>query len=248
MYPLDAITLPIVQEDDLADIPPAGRKMALQNRDHERITKAESWKKAVQAYLASISFADAMVGKVLRALETGPHAQNTTVMLWSDHGWHLGEKSHWRKFTLWERSTRNVLMVKAPGVTQAGGICDSAVSMMNLYPTLVELEDLGKAGPQDGVSMLPLLKNPKAKWQRPVLTTYGRENHTIRTGGVKEGWRYIRYSDGGEELYDRAKDPNEWKNLAALPELAAKKAELAKFLPAINEADAPKAKSDPTDV
>lgn len=139
-------------------------------------------------------------------------------------------------------------MVKAPGVTQAGGVCDSAISMMNLYPTLVELEGLGKAGPQDGVSMMPLLKNPKAKWKRPVLTTYGLENHTIRTGGVKEGWRYIKYRDGGEELYDRARDPNEWKNLAELPEMAAKKAELAKLLPATNEPDAPRAKPDPTDV
>jgi arylsulfatase A-like enzyme len=120
--------------------------------------------------------------------------------------------------------------------------------MMNLYPTLVELEGLGKAGTQDGVSMMPLLKNPKAKWQRPVLTSYGFENHTIRTGGVKEGWRYIKYRDGGEELYDRAKDPNEWTNLAALPQLAGKKAELAKYLPATNEPDAPRAKPDPTDV
>ncbi len=248
MYPLEAVTLPIVKEDDLEDVPPAGRKMALQGRDHERITKAEGWKKAVQAYLASITFADAMVGKVLRALETGPHGQNTTVMLWSDHGWHLGEKSHWRKFTLWERSTRNLLMIKAPGVTQAGGLCDSAVSMINLYPTLAELEGLGKPGQQDGVSMMPLLKNPKAKWQRPVLTTYGLENHTVRTGGVKEGWRYIKYRDGGEELYDRARDPNEWTNLSGLPAMASKKAELIRYLPVTNEPDAPRAKGDPTDV
>lgn len=248
LYPLEAISLPTVQEDDLADIPAAGRKMALQNRDHARITGAEAWKKAVQAYLASITFADAMVGKVLRALETGPHAHETTVMLWSDHGWHLGEKNHWRKFTLWERSTRNVLMVKAPGVTQPGGNCDAAISMVNLFPTLVELEGLGKAGTQDGVSMLPLLRNPKSKWQRPVLTTYGLENHAIRTGGVQAGWRYIRYQDGGEELYDRAKDPNEWTNLAQQPEFAAKKAELARFLPATNEPDAPRVKADGTEV
>ncbi len=248
MYPLDSISLPLVKEDDLADVPEVGRKMAVtNNRDHERITKSEGWKKAVQAYLASITFADAMVGKVMRALETGPHANSTTVMLWSDHGWHLGEKNHWRKFTLWERSTRNVLMVKSPGVTQPG-MCDAAISMCNLYPTLVELEGLGKVAEQDGVSMLPLLKNPKAKWQRPVVTTYGYKNHAVRTGGLESGWRYIRYHDGGEELYDRAKDPNEWTNLAALPEFVARKAELAKHLPASDAPEVVKVKPDPTDV
>jgi arylsulfatase A-like enzyme len=120
--------------------------------------------------------------------------------------------------------------------------------MMNLYPTLVELEGLGKAGVQDGVSMLPLLKNPRAKWQRPVLTTYGYGNHAIRTGGVKEGWRYIRYQDGGEELYDRAKDPNEWTNLASLPAMAGKRAELVRYLPDTNEQDAPRVKGDASDV
>jgi arylsulfatase A-like enzyme len=248
MYPLDAITVPIVKEDDLSDIPSAGLKMALQNKDHARITGAEGWKKAVQAYLASITFADAMVGKVLRSLETGPHGNSTTVMLWSDHGWHLGEKNHWRKFTLWERSTRNVLMVKSPGLTQPGGVCDSAVSMLNLFPTLLEMEGLDKAGLQDGASMVPLLKNPRAKWQRPVLTTYGRGNHAIRTGTVQAGWRFIRYHDGGEELYDRAADPNEWTNLAASPQFAAKKAELAKYLPLEDAPNAPTAKPDATDV
>jgi len=248
MYPLDAITLPVVKEDDLNDVPAEGRKMALQNRDHARIIGTEGWKKAVQAYLASISFADAMVGRVLRALETGPHAADTTVMLWSDHGWHLGEKNHWRKFTLWERSTRNLLLVKAPGVAQPGGNCDAAVSMMNLYPTLIELESLGKAGEQDGVSMVPLLKNPKAKWQRPVLTTYGHRNHAIRTGGLQAGWRYIRYRDGGEELYDRGTDPNEWTNLAGKTQYEAKRLELSKHLPGYDEPDAPRAKPDSTDV
>ena len=155
---------------------------------------------------------------------------------------------HWRKFTLWERSTRNVLMVKAPGVTQAGGICDAAVSMMNLYPTLIELEGLNKAGAQDGISMMPLLKNPKAKWQKPVLTTYGLGNHAVRSGGVKEGWRYIRYRDGGEELYDRTQDPNEWTNLAGKPEFLQKQQELAKFLPASDEPNAPKTTTGAEDV
>ncbi|MBZ2183460.1 MAG: sulfatase [Bryobacter sp.] len=248
LYPIDNISLPIVKADDLNDIPPAGVRMAKQNRDHERITDAGAWRRAVQAYLASISFADAMVGRLLRALETGPHAGNTTVMLWSDHGWHLGEKLHWRKFTLWERSTRNVLMIRSPGVTRPGGTCDSAVSMINLYPTLVELEGLGPAGQQDGVSMMHLLANPRAKWQRPVLTTYGRGNHAVRTGDLRQGWRYIRYRDGDEELYDRSTDPNEWTNLAAKRESQARLELMRRLLPAVDAPDAPQAESDSTDV
>jgi len=236
LYPLDKIQLPIVKEDDLDDIPEAGRKMALQNKDHQRITQSESWKKAVQAYLASITFADAMVGRILRALETSPNATDTTVMLWSDHGWHLGEKRHWRKFTLWERSTRNILMVNSPGLTKPRGVCDRTVSMLDLYPTLNEISGLSAPAGLAGTSLVPLLKNPKAPYDKPAITTYGFGNHAVRTSTM----RYIRYNDGGEELYDRPKDPNEWTNLAAQPAYAARKADLVKFLPAYDAPEAPR--------
>lgn len=236
MHPLDAIQLPIVKEDDLDDVPATGRKFALAFGDHPRITKADAWKKAVQAYLASITFADAMVGRVLHALETGPHAKNTTVVLWSDHGWHLGEKLHWRKFTLWERSTRNILMVDAPGVTKANQVCNRTISMMDIYPTLMDLAGLKAPSMQEGESLLPLLKNPGGPRKTPAITTYLYGNHAVRT----DRWRYIRYNDGGEELYDRSKDPNEWTNLANKPEQAAMKAEVAQWLPKHNEPDAPK--------
>jgi arylsulfatase A-like enzyme len=238
MYPLDAIRLPLVKEDDLDDVPAEGKKMAKQNRDHERITENEAWKKAVQAYLASITFADTMVGRLLRHLETSPYAQDMDVVLWSDHGWHLGEKLHWRKFTLWERSTRNVLMAKVAGVTKPGGVCERPVSMVDLYPTLNEVCGLGKVEGLEGQSLTKWLKNPAAPKNDAVVTTYRRNNHAVRA----QDWRFIRYHDGGEELYDRKRDPNEWTNLAAKPEYAAKKAELAKWLPARNEADAPTAK------
>lgn len=234
MHPLDGIQLPVVKEDDLDDVPPVGRKFAKASGDHARVTKADAWKKGVQAYLASITFADAMIGRVLRALETGPHANNTTVVLWSDHGWHLGEKLHWRKFTLWERSTRNILMFAAPGVTIAGP-CHRPVSMMDIYPTLMDLTGLKAPGPQEGESLMTWLRNPKAAKRTPALTTYQFGNHAVRS----EEWRYIRYNDGTEELYDRAKDPNEWTNLAAKPESAGARKDLARWLPTHNEPDAP---------
>ncbi len=236
MHPLDTIQLPIVKEDDLDDVPATGRKFALAFGDHPRVTKAEAWKKGVQAYLAAITFSDAMVGRVLQALESGPNAKNTTVVLWSDHGWHLGEKLHWRKFTLWERSTRNILMVNAPGVTKANQVCNRTVSMMDIYQTMVDLSGLKAPGVLEGESLMTWLKDPGAPKETPAVTTYLFGNHAIRT----ERWRYIRYNDGGEELYDRAKDPNEWTNLAGKPEVAAVKADLSRWFPNHNEPDAPR--------
>lgn len=236
MYPLDGIRLPVVKEDDLDDVPAEGLKMARANGDHARITKAEGWKKAVQAYLASITFADAMVGRILKNLENSPYAKDMDVVLWSDHGWHLGEKLHWRKFTLWERSTRNVLMAKVQGYTKPGGVCGRPVSMLDLYPTLTEVCGLPKREGLDGQSLAKWLRTPAAPKNDAVVTTYRRNNHAVRSAD----WRYIRYHDGGEELYDRRKDPDEWTNLAGRPEMAAKKAELARWLPQHNEADAPK--------
>lgn len=235
MHPLESIQLPRVKEDDLDDVPAIGRKFALAQGDHARVTKAGVWKQGVQAYLAAISFSDAMVGRLMRALEASPYANDTTVVLWSDHGWHLGEKLHWRKFTLWERSTRNLLMINAPGVTRPGGVCPRPVSMLDIYPTLMELTGLKAPGGLEGQTLVPWLKNPKAPKKDPVVTTYGFRNHAVRS----EQWRYIRYSDGGEELYDRTKDPDEWTNLAARPELAAVKADLARWLPKHDEPDAP---------
>jgi arylsulfatase A-like enzyme len=242
MHPLDRVQLPIVKEDDLDDVPEMGRRFAKPQGDHARVTKADAWKKGVQAYLAAITFADAMVGRVIRALETGPHAKNTTIVLWSDHGWHLGEKLHWRKFTLWERSTRNILMVSAPGVTKAGSVCNRTVSMMDIYPTLMDLTGLKAPGVQEGESLLPWLQNPRAPKKTAAVTTYILGNHAVRT----DQWRYIRYKDGGEELYDRARDPNEWTNLAGQPQLASVKMDLAKWLPKHDEPNAPGGRgSDP---
>ncbi|MBM3380777.1 MAG: DUF4976 domain-containing protein, partial [Betaproteobacteria bacterium] len=186
----------------------------------------------VQAYLASITYADALIGRLLDALDASPAANNTLVVLWSDHGWHLGEKQHLHKFTLWERSTRIPLIIAAPGVTQPGSHTARPVGAIDLFPTLNELCSLPAITSLDGVSLVPLLNDPAREWTRPALTTHGPGNHALRT----ERWRYIRYADGGEELYDHATDPNEWTNLATKPEFATIKTELAPSLP---KTDAP---------
>ena len=238
-FPLDKIQLPPVKEDDLDDVPPIGRRFADNNGDHQRITSHGKWREAVQAYLASIAFSDAAVGQVLRALETGPNAGDFSIGLWSDHGWHLGEKLHWRKFTLWEEATRNVLMAVAPGITRPGGRCPRPVSLLDIYPTLIDLCGVAPRQGLEGLSLLAQLKDPSARRAAPALTTYLRGNHSVRD----ERWRYIRYSDGAEELYDHDNDPQEWTNLAGKPEFGELKARLAQWLPKTDAPDAPTARA-----
>jgi arylsulfatase A-like enzyme len=235
MFPLDSIELPPHRADDLDDVPSAGVEMARPKGDHAKIVASGRWKEAVQAYLATVAFCDGQVGRLLDGLEKSPYRDNTIVCLWSDHGWSLGEKSHWRKFALWEEPTRTVFVWKAPGVTRPGGVCSRPVDYTSVYPTLCELAGLDPPGHLEGTSIGPLLRDPEAAWETPAITTHGRQNHTIRT----EGWRYIRYADGGEELYDEAADPLEYTNLADDPRHAAQKAELAKWLPSTNARDLP---------
>jgi arylsulfatase A-like enzyme len=178
-----------------------------------------------------------MIGRVVKALEESDYADNTIVILWGDHGWHLGEKQHWRKFALWEEATRAPLLMVAPGVTRPNSVCERTVDFMNIYPTLAELCGLPVPEHCEGVSMVSLLKNPESAWDRPAITTHGRSNHGIRS----ERFRYIRYEDGSEELYDHEADPLEWKNLAGDAKFADAKAELAKWLPKEN---APNAKQE----
>jgi len=235
MFPLESIQLPPHRADDLDDVPPAGVKMARPEGDHAAILKSGRWNEAVQAYLATIAFCDAQVGRVLDAWEKSPQRDNTIIVLWSDHGWSLGEKSHWRKFALWEEPTRTVFIWKAPGVTRTGEACGRPVDYSSVYPTLCSLAGLSLPSHLEGRDITPLLKNPKASWDVPAITTYGFKNHTVRT----EDWRYIRYADGSEELYQDAVDPLEYNNLANHPGYASQKAELAKWIPKLNTADLP---------
>ena len=228
LYPLESIHLPEIKGDDLDDLPPTGLRFAAQRReDYELVMKSGKYRELLQAYLASISFADAMIGRVLDALDESGHADNTVIVLWSDHGWHLGEKQHLHKFTRWERSTRIPFVVVAPDVTQPGSVCQQPVGMLDLFPTLNELCELPEVDGLSGQSIAALLTDPNRDWKRPALTSHGRGNHALRS----QRWRYIRYADGGEELYDHANDPNEWTNLASRPEFAEIKTELVRWLP-----------------
>ncbi len=223
-FPEDSIQLPQVLENDLDDVP----KSAIRSlRDHDNVTSTKQWKRAVASYLACIHYADANVGRVLEALDGGPNRENTIVVLWSDHGWQLGEKQHWRKFTLWERSCRVLMTIAAPGVARAGGQCNRTVELLDLYPTLIDLCGLPAREELEGRSLRPLLENPNAPWERAALTSDGPAKMSVRT----ERWRYTRYPDG-EELYDHDADPHEWRNLASEPGHAARKRELAALLPA----------------
>jgi arylsulfatase A-like enzyme len=235
LYPLDKISLPDVKEDDLNDVPPIGVKMANPGRDHKNVTEHKQWRQAVQGYLASISFMDECLGRVIDALDNSDYKDNTIIVLWSDHGWHLGEKLHWRKFALWEEATHNVMLYVAPGVSKSKSRCDWPVNLLDIYPTLVDLCGLEKKKDLEGVSLKPLIHDPDAEWERPALTTHGRNNHSIRS----KRWRYIRYSDGTEELYDHERDEMEWNNLANDPVYTEIKLELAKWLPAENAENSP---------
>ena len=234
-FPLESIQLPPgFKEGDLDDVPPVAQRLA-RNRYFAHIQKHGQWKHAIRAYLASIHFADAMLGRVLDALESGPHRDNTIIVLWSDHGWHLGEKEHWQKFTGWRVCARVPLMSRvpegAPGLpegTTAGGLCDRPVSLVDLFGTLTDLSGLPAREDIESRSLVSLLRDPEADWPHAAVTHLDRpENYAIST----ERWRYLHYLGGGEELYDIESDPHEWANLAPKPEHAARLAEMRALAP-----------------
>ncbi|MEZ4905318.1 MAG: sulfatase [Spirosomataceae bacterium] len=231
MYPLDKIELPPYKEDDLIDLPQEGLKMAHPNQDHEKLESTAQWKEAIQAYQACISYADAQIGLILDAYQKSPDKENTLIVLWGDHGWHLGEKHHWRKFSLWEEATRSPMIWVVPNLTKAGSICTKTVDFMSIYPTLSAINGLNIPKHNEGKSIVSLLQNPDSKWTTPAITTFGQNNHSVRS----EKWRYIRYAQGDEELYDEVNDPYEWKNLANDSKYKWVKNDLAKWLPKINK-------------
>jgi len=236
MFPLDSVQLPAILENDRDDLPPGALSLNQRQRIyHEAVTKHGLWKDAVQGYLASITYSDAMVGRLLNGLAESSYAENTIVVLWSDHGWALGEKEHWRKYHIWENIARAVCMIKVPEAVKAlpegsaAGIpCNRAVSLLDLYPTLVELCGLPARKELDGHSLVPLLRDPSIEWKYPAIISSSRMDF----GVSKDNWRYLKYvDDGGEELYNLDNDPHEWYNLAGKPEYKRKIEEMEKYIP-----------------
>lgn len=230
LHPLEKVELPPFREDDLEDVPERARG-GISVRPHQWVLEDPiRWRQGVQGYLASISFADAMVGRLIDALDRSGRADETIVVLWSDHGFHLGTKGRWRKFTLWEESTHVPLIVVAPGVTTAGARTDAPVSLMDVYPTVADLTGVGSPGHVEGRSLRRLIENPRAEWPHAAVTTWGFGTHAVRD----RRWRYIRYETGEEELYDHDSDPEEWENRADDPSLSVIKERLRRFLPQVN--------------
>ncbi len=235
-FPLESIELPPHREDDLDDIPAAGIKMAGPGGDHRKFLKSGRWKAAIQSYLATIAYTDMNVGRLLDALDTSPRKDNTIIVLWTDHGWSLGEKQHWRKFALWEETTRTPYIWVVPGMTKPGTRSSRPVDLMSLYPTLCELAGIERPRHVEGHSIVSLLKDPNQSWKHPAITTYGKGNHAVRT----EIHRYIRYANGDEELYHNDEDPYEWTNLANDKQYERLKNQLAQHLPGKEINPAPK--------
>ena len=210
--------LPPFKNDDLDDLGEAGKRWAVEPitaGSHETTVRFGEWRSAVEAYLACVTYVDHEVGRLLEALDESGHSDHTIIVLWSDHGWHLGEKQHWGKWTGWERSTRIPLMVApakmmADDFAEPGSKCNEPVGLIDLFPTLTDLCDVRAPGGLDGESLVPLLKNPWQDSGRLLFTLFDPGNISVRDSR----WRYIRYADQSEELYDLKNDPNEWDNLS----------------------------------
>lgn len=231
LYPSETLQLPAIRENDRDDTPRFSWYLhwKLPEPRLSFLKQSNEWRPLVRAYLASISYVDDQIGRVLDALNAAKLTDKTIIVLWSDHGWHLGEKAVTGKNTLWEESTRVPLIITGPGVAGRGK-CRLPAELLDVYPTLADLCGLPAPTNVEGISLRPQLADPKAARERPAITTHGPNNHSVRT----EHWRYIRYANGAEELYDHRKDPYEWTNLADQSEHAATKRNLARWLPNIN--------------
>jgi arylsulfatase A-like enzyme len=197
MYPLETLQLPKVAENDLKDIPEYGVNITRLRHivsTMEWVEENDQWKPLVQSYLACVSFVDDQVGKLLDALDSSPHQGNTYVVLYTDHGFHLGEKEPFAKRSLWEDGTRTPMIIAGPGILE-GAVCSKPAQLLDIYPTLLELTGL-KADPKlEGKSLVPLLKKPQADWPHYARTSFGSGNYSI----VSEDYRYIHYNDGSEK-------------------------------------------------
>ncbi len=234
--PENEIVLPPAPEFERDDVPGFAWKIHwhLPEPRLSWLLEHNQWHAKVRAYLATTSFIDAQVGRVLDALDENGFSENTVVVLWSDHGYHLGEKGITGKNSLWERSTRVPLIFAGPGVPE-GGRSSQPAELLDIYPTLNELTGLPAKDSLEGLSLVPQIVNGETFRERPAITTHNPGNHSVRS----HRWRYIRYADGSEELYDHSRDPHEWSNLAGNPDYSGVIEEHAKWLPRDEAAHAP---------
>ncbi len=236
-FDIDAIEAPDEPSGDFADIPIYGKAMAhdqmIDGGDHPAVLGVSDtyWRELIRGYLACVSMVDDQIGRVIAALDASPHKDATIVVLWSDHGQHLGEKRSWRKMTLWEQATKVPLSIAAPGIARANQPCSRPVSLVDLYPTLIELCGLPKIDALEGRSLVPLLHQAQATWETPAVTTWHYGNHSVRS----DRWRYTQYRDATEELYDHDRDPQEWSNVAGDPRNAEVLAWHRQWIPARQE-------------
>ncbi|MGQ0636908.1 MAG: sulfatase [Planctomycetaceae bacterium] len=236
LYPDDDRILPEIRDDDRADTPRFSWYLhwKLPEPRLKWVRDNHQWRNLVRSYLACISFVDAQIGRVLDALDESGLGESTVVVLWSDHGWHLGEKAVTGKNTLWERSTRVPLIFAGPGISK-GVCCTQPAELLDMYPTLVELCGLPARADLEGISLLPQLADPNRVRERPAITSHNQGNHAVRTAR----WRYIRYADGSAELYNLQDDPQEWTNLIDVPDHAEIVRDLCRWLPAVDRPPAP---------
>lgn len=210
MFPLDEVQLPVTAKDDLDDLSQYAINLTRLKHvapTHEWVVENDEWKPLVQTYLACVSFVDAQVGRVLEAFDDSAFKDNTYVVLYSDHGFELGEKERWAKRSLWENSTNVPMIIMGPGI-EGGRVCHKPVELIDLYPTLLELTGEAADSRHEGQSLVPLLKDVKADWRNLARTSFGPGNIAIKS----ERYRYIHYADGSEEFYDHQTDPHELTN------------------------------------
>ena len=243
LHPVDKLKLPLTQPSDRSDTPRFSWYMhwKLPEPRLKFLQDTKQWENLTRSYLACTSFIDAQVQRLLDTLRETGLEKNTIVVLWSDHGFHIGEKEITGKNTLWDDGTRVPLIFAGPGV-RGGQVCRRPAELLDIYPTLVELLDFPSNETLEGHSLVPQLRDAKAPRKWPAITTHNHDNHGIRS----ENWRYIRYADGSEELYNMVEDPNEWNNLLAPsggeknPAARTRADQLAKWIPAVNRKPAPK--------
>lgn len=232
MHPIDGVETPPYKKDDFLDLPAISQAVhempMMPTRDWA--IETGQWKDIVQSYLACITFVDNYIGEVLNALENSKYKDNTVVILWSDHGYQLGEKQTFAKHALWQTATNAPLIISVPGMSK-NVICNSPAEMLDIYPTLIDLCGLPQYVRNEGKSLKPLIEKPTTEGKSFAITTYGRNNHAV----VSNGYRYIHYENGSEELYNRNIDPNEFENIAEIPAYFEVKSGLAKYLPSKNE-------------